>query len=397
MAHAARGTRGPRGRPRRERARDAAAAGARCRCASSSRATGARPTRRRGRGRSPRCAAPRSWPADRLDGGPQTWKDGGHAALVDRRGVARPRTRRRSWRGCPPASRVPRTQIQADLAAPQARLRPRRAHEVRAGRARPSPAASRTASRMGSPIALRIGNTEWPQVGEVMSREPGRAPEKLAEGPRRRADPRPAPRPRRPRRHAEVRLRRGPHRPRARERPRDRRPGARSAPSRAPSSAELGIRLVSHRPPSARCTCRPARPCPRRTTSSALDADPLRCFDAATTRGDGGRGRSTPTRTATPSAASSRCWPTACRWASARTCTGTAASTRGWRGPSWASRRSRASRSATASRPARVPGSPAHDEIVDRRPTASAGAADRAGGTEGGMSTGDAAAGARRR
>ena len=37
-----------------------------------------------------------------------------------------------------------------------------------------------------------------------------------------------------------------------------------------------------------------------------------------------------PSATATPSAASSRCWPTACRPASAATCTGTAGSTRGW-------------------------------------------------------------------
>ena len=57
-----------------------------------------------------------------------------------------------------------------------------------------------------------------------------------------------------------------------------------------------------------------------------LDADPVRCLDPeAAPRWSP---RSTrPTRTATPSAASSRSSSTACRRASAPTCTGTAAST----------------------------------------------------------------------
>src|SRR6187402_679039 len=65
----------------------------------------------------------------------------------------------------------------------------------------------------GGPVAIQVGNTEWPTWDKVMSADPVAA------------------RPRRPRRHAEVRLRRGPPDPGACLRARDRRAG-RPRPSR---------------------------------------------------------------------------------------------------------------------------------------------------------------------
>ena len=92
--------------------------------------------------------------------------------------------------------------------------------------------------------------------------------------PRRRAHA-PASRPRRPRRHAEVRLRRGPADPRARERPRDGRPRrARRTRTRVPGRAR-------HPPRQPHALDRPgarrprAPPCPRPTTSTR--STPIRC------------------------------------------------------------------------------------------------------------------------
>ncbi len=75
---------------------------------------------------------------------------------------------------------------------------------------------------IGAPVALRIGNTEWPRWVDVMSPIPV-DPETLP----RAAAPADAAAPgtRRPGRHAEVRLRGGAQRARAGQRPRDRRPG----------------------------------------------------------------------------------------------------------------------------------------------------------------------------
>ena len=61
-----------------------------------------------------------------------------------------------------------------------------------------------------------------------------------------------------------------------------------------------------------------------------LDADPVRCLDPDASAAMVGARSTRPTRTATPSAASSRSSCTGCRRASARTCTGTAGSTPGW-------------------------------------------------------------------
>ena len=172
-------------------------------------------------------------------------------------------------------------------------------------------------------------------------------------------------------------------------RPRDRRPrrarrGRRARSSSRPTASGWSRTRWRSAPPAWPTTPR----CPRRTTSTR--STPTRCAASTPTARRRWSPRSTrPARTATPSAASSRCSPTACRRASARTCTGTAGSTPSWPARSWASRRSRASRSATGSAPPPGAGSQAHDEMerdadgVIRRRTG------RAGGTEGGMSTGE--------
>ena len=62
---------------------------------------------------------------------------------------------------------------------------------------------------LGSPVAIMVGNTEWPKWEQVMAADPVDPEEPGRAGPQRAADPAP-PRSRRPRRYAEVRLRRGP-------------------------------------------------------------------------------------------------------------------------------------------------------------------------------------------
>ena len=133
----------------------------------------------------------------------------------------------------------------------------------------------------GGPVAIQVGNTEWPkwETDHVLrSRGPG---DPGRPGPQRPADPPPA-RPRRLHRHAEVRLRRGPPRPGARQRPRDGHPGGRSAPSPRAFLKQLGIELVSHTVSIASVAVPEGRPLPVPANVLALDADPLRCFDRET-------------------------------------------------------------------------------------------------------------------
>ena len=96
-------------------------------------------------------------------------------------------------------------------------------------------------------------------------------------------------------------------------------PASRSAPSRAPSSPSSASALVAHtlaigpvRVPEGA----PAAAARRRRRAST----PIRCAASTPRRraAHGRRGRRAPTRTATRSAASSRCSPTACRPGSAR-------------------------------------------------------------------------------
>ena len=131
---------------------------------------------------------------------------------------------------------------------------------------------------MGGPVALRIGNTEWPKWAEVMSPEPV---ETLSG--RGRGAPLTRPRPG----HADLvgmqKYGFDESRP-VLERASARETAARVALGAVARSflAELGITLVSHT-----LSIGPVRvpedvPLPAPGDVDALDADPLRCFDAAT-------------------------------------------------------------------------------------------------------------------
>ena len=92
---------------------------------------------------------------------------------------------------------------------------------------------------LGSPVAIRVGNSEWPKWQTVMAADPV-DPEELAEQARNAPLTRPRPGPRRPGRHAEVRPHRRPADPGAGQRPGDRRPGRRR--HRGQGAAAAGAR-----------------------------------------------------------------------------------------------------------------------------------------------------------
>jgi chorismate synthase len=132
---------------------------------------------------------------------------------------------------------------------------------------------------MGSPIALRIGNTEWPRWVEVMSAEPV-DPETLPKG---RGAKLTRPRPG----HADLvgmqkygfdESRNVLERASARE------TAARVALGAVARSFldGLGIHLVSHTLSIGTVRVPEGSPLPGVTDVAALDADPLRCFDAET-------------------------------------------------------------------------------------------------------------------
>ncbi|GLJ60048.1 chorismate synthase [Microbacterium barkeri] len=132
---------------------------------------------------------------------------------------------------------------------------------------------------MGSPIALRIGNTEWPKWTEVMSAEPV----ELTEKSRGRGAPLTRPRPG----HADLV---GMQKYGFDEaRPILERASARETAARVALGAvarcflgELGIRLVSHTLSIGPVRVPDDAPLPAPDDVTALDADPLRCFDADT-------------------------------------------------------------------------------------------------------------------
>ncbi|MGK9220788.1 MULTISPECIES: chorismate synthase [unclassified Microbacterium] len=132
---------------------------------------------------------------------------------------------------------------------------------------------------MGSPIALRIGNTEWPKWTEVMSAEPV----ELTEKSRGRGAPLTRPRPG----HADLV---GMQKYGFDEaRPILERASARETAARVALGAvarcflaELGIRLVSHTLSIGPVRVPEDAPLPAPDDVAALDADPLRCFDADT-------------------------------------------------------------------------------------------------------------------
>jgi chorismate synthase len=132
---------------------------------------------------------------------------------------------------------------------------------------------------MGSPIALRIGNTEWPKWVEVMSPEPV-DPDRLATG-RGSALTRPRPG------HADLV---GMQKYGFDEaRPVLERASARETAARVALGAvakaflgELGIRLVAHTLSIGPVRVPDGSPRPGPDDLETLDADPLRCFDPAT-------------------------------------------------------------------------------------------------------------------
>jgi chorismate synthase len=132
---------------------------------------------------------------------------------------------------------------------------------------------------MGSPVALRIGNTEWPKWTEVMSAEPV----DLTAMSRGRGAPLTRPRPG----HADLT---GMQKYGFDEsRPILERASARETAARVALGAvarrflgELGIRLVSHTLSIGPVRAPEDAALPTPDDVAALDADPLRCFDAAT-------------------------------------------------------------------------------------------------------------------
>jgi len=132
---------------------------------------------------------------------------------------------------------------------------------------------------IGGPIAIRIGNTEWPKWVEVMSPEPT----ELGDRSRGRGAALTRPRPG----HADLT---GMQKYGFDEaRPVLERASARETAARVALGAvaraflgELGIRLVSHTLSIGPVTVPAGAQLPRPEDVDALDADPLRCFDAAT-------------------------------------------------------------------------------------------------------------------
>ncbi|WP_430646364.1 chorismate synthase [Agromyces sp. GXS1127] len=132
---------------------------------------------------------------------------------------------------------------------------------------------------LGSPVALRIGNTEWPKWQQVMSPEPV-DPEALGRG---RGAPLTRPRPG----HADLVGMQKYGFDEARpvlERASARETAARVALGAVARSflGELGIRLVSHTVAIGPVAVPDGSELPMPADVDRLDADPLRCFDDAT-------------------------------------------------------------------------------------------------------------------
>ncbi|MCI2958880.1 chorismate synthase [Agromyces atrinae] len=133
---------------------------------------------------------------------------------------------------------------------------------------------------LGSPIALRVGNTEWPKWAEVMSPEPPADSERVGRG---RGAPLTRPRPG----HADlVGMQKYGFDD---ARPVLERASARETAARVALGAvaraflgELGIRLVSHTLAIGTVRSPEGSALPGPDDVAALDADPLRCFDPAT-------------------------------------------------------------------------------------------------------------------
>ncbi|MBC9926836.1 MULTISPECIES: chorismate synthase [unclassified Leucobacter] len=132
---------------------------------------------------------------------------------------------------------------------------------------------------IGGPVAIRIGNTEWPKWAEVMNPEAT----ELSEKSRGRGAPLTRPRPG----HADLAGMQKYGFDEARpvlERASARETAARVALGAVARAflAELGVQLVSHTVAIGPVAVPAGAPLPGPGDVAALDADPLRCFDAAT-------------------------------------------------------------------------------------------------------------------
>lgn len=134
---------------------------------------------------------------------------------------------------------------------------------------------------MGSPVAIRIGNTEWPRWTEVMNPEPV-DPETLPKG---RGAPLTRPRPG----HADLTGMQKYGFPEARnvlERASARETATRVALGAVAKCflAELGVHLVSHTLQIAEVRVPDGSPLPHPEDVASLDSDPLRCFHPETSQ-----------------------------------------------------------------------------------------------------------------
>lgn len=132
---------------------------------------------------------------------------------------------------------------------------------------------------IGSPLALRVGNTEWPKWQEVMSIEPV----ELTERSRGRGAPLTRPRPG----HADLTGMQKYAFDEARpvlERASARETAARVALGAVAKSflSELGVELISHTRSIGPVEVPEDAPLPTLADLATVDADPLRCFDSAT-------------------------------------------------------------------------------------------------------------------
>ncbi|MCR2818671.1 chorismate synthase [Microbacterium sp. zg.Y1090] len=180
--------------------------------------------------------------------------------------------------GLPAGVPVSRDAIQADLA--RRKLGYGRGSRMKFERDELAISAGvRHGTSLGSPIALRIGNTEWPKWVEVMSPEPVEITDKS----RGRSAPLTRPRPG----HADLVGMQKYDFDEARpilERASARETAARVALGAVARSflGELGIRLVSHTLSIGPVRVPDGSPLPGPDDVDLLDADPLRCFDPAT-------------------------------------------------------------------------------------------------------------------
>ena len=235
---------------------------------------------------------------------------------------------------------------------------------------------------LGSPVALRIENRDYAELGGADEPVAGRR----GGG---RGPPAPA-RARRPRRDPEVRPHRRAQRARARERARDGRPGGRRRRSPRRSCARSGWRCAQHVHPHRRGCRAGAATRWRPSDFEGVDESPVRCLDADASAGDGRRDRRRPEGQRVARRRCSRCiafglvpgigshvsWEERLDGRLAQAIMSIQAHE--GRG-----------RSATASTLAERVGSKAHDEIFWSDEQGYYRETNRAGGIEGGMTTGD--------